>query len=203
MLPAGNENLTPRELFEVQNHSSTMEPIGCESFRDIYIPNNALVVLDIDDTVMRFKEMGRFWWRAREEELVLLHGAEKGKELVMREWIRGAHIYNPVLTDPEEFPLFLQRVFAAGAHLIFLTARGSDMRQLTEFQLTSCGVTVESEQVYFAREKGAALKAIVQSQGFKDVVFIDDMAHNVEDVMREVSGVAALQAYHFRKFAPY
>jgi hypothetical protein len=181
---------------------NTMNAIRCDTFRDIYIPNNSLVVLDVDDTVVLFKEMGRTWWAAREKELVLLHGAEKGRELVMREWVHGAHLHAPVLTDPEEFPRFLQRVFDAGAHLIFLTARSAELRQLTEFHLTSCGVEVKSENIYFARDKGAALKSIVCSGGFTEVVFIDDMEHNLENVERALKDVANLRTHHFVKHAP-
>jgi hypothetical protein len=178
-----------------------MEAIPCVSFKDVCIPNNSLVVLDVDDTVVRFEEMGRGWWAMRENELTLLHGKKIARDIVMREWIHGAHIYTPILTDPDEFPGFLQRVFDAGAHLIFLTARSEELRQLTEFHLTSNGINVQSSQIYFAREKGVALKSIVQSNGFSNVVFIDDMEHNLESVQKELSGVATLNVYHFHKFA--
>jgi hypothetical protein len=190
------------QLFETQNHTVPMNIVQTTSFRDICIPNNGLVVLDIDDTVMLFKEMGRAWWAEREAELTALHGPAKGRELVMREWVRGAHLYTPVLTDPDEFPRFLQCVFDAGAHLIFLTARSADLRDLTEFHLTSCGVRVESENVYFSREKGAALRRIVQTHGYHDVVFIDDMERNCESVLKEVADVASLHVYHFIRHAP-
>lgn len=178
-----------------------MNAIKTTSFRDICIPHNGLVVLDIDDTVMHFKEMGRSWWAVREAEMAALHGPAKGREIVMSEWVRGAHIYSPVLTDPDEFPLFLQRVFEAHAHIIFLTARSAELRDLTEFHLAGCGVTVESTDVYFARNKGVVLKAIVQSQGFTDVVFIDDMEHNCESVYKAIGGVTDLRVYHFTKYA--
>ena len=173
----------------------------CDSFRDIYIPNNALVVLDVDDTVMLFKEMGRAWWAEREAELIALHGPKVGRELVMRQWVHGAHLYTPVLTDPDEFPPFLDRLFAAGAHLIFLTARGADLRDLTEFQLTNCGIQVQSHNVYFSREKGDALRSIVLSQGFNTVIFIDDMEHNCESVYKSVADIADLRVYHFTRHA--
>ncbi len=177
-----------------------MNAIKTTSFRDICVPNNGLVVLDIDDTVMLFKEMGRGWWASRETELSALHGPAKGRELVMSEWVRGAHLYVPTLTDPEEFPRFLQRVFEASAHLIFLTARSADLRNLTEFHLTSCGVAVASENIYFSREKGVALRKIVLSHGAADVIFIDDMEHNCESVYKEVADVADLRVYHFTKY---
>lgn len=167
------------------------------SFREIQVPKDGLVVLDVDDTVMLFKEMGRAWWAEREAELIALHGPKVGRELVMRQWVHGAHLYTPVLTDPDEFPHFLQRVFNAGAHLIFLTARSEDLRDLTESHLSSCGVKVESKNVFFAREKGAALRSIVETQGFKNVVFIDDMEHNCESVYKEVREITELGVYHF------
>ncbi len=173
--------------------------IPIKTFRDVYIPPAALVVLDIDDTVMYFKELGRAWCAKAEAELTLIHGREKAREEVMRQWVIGAHVYKPILTDPDDFPAFLTRVFDAGAHLVFLTARSPDLRQLTEFHMSSCGITVESEQIYFSREKGAALKSIVRSGGFSQVVFIDDMEHNIESVLSELKGVAEVAAYHFQK----
>ena len=173
--------------------------IPIKTFRDVHVPPAALVVLDIDDTVMYFKELGRAWWAKAEAELTLIHGREKAREEVMRQWVIGAHVYKPILTDPDDFPTFLTRVFDAGAHLVFLTARSPDLRQLTEFHMSSCGITVESERIYFSREKGAALKSIVRSGGFSQVVFIDDMEHNIESVLSELKGVAEVATYHFQK----
>jgi hypothetical protein len=174
--------------------------IPIKSFRDVHVPTKALVVLDIDDTVMRFEELGRSWWAKKEAELTAIHGYAKAREEVMQQWVAGAHIYMPILTDPDDFPKFLTRVFDAGAHLVFLTARSADLRQLTEFHMTSCGIDVESERIYFSREKGATLKSIVGSGGFSKVVFIDDMEHNIESVLSELKGQAEVQAYHFQKY---
>jgi hypothetical protein len=162
------------------------------SFREVSVPPNSLVVLDIDDTVMKFEAMGRAWWAKKE--------AEVGRDETMRQWIENARAQTPVLIEPEEFPAFLKRVFDASAHLVFLTARSADLRELTEFHLTHCGIEVESHNVYFAREKGACLQSIVLSGGFKQVLFIDDMEHNVEDVLKSLSGVCEIQAYHFAKY---
>jgi hypothetical protein len=162
------------------------------SFREAAVPPNSLVVLDIDDTVMKFEHMGRSWWAKKE--------AEVGREETMRIWVENAYAQTPVLTEPEEFPAFLERIFAANARLVYLTARSPDLRELTIYQLTQCGVGVESHNVYFAKEKGECLKAIVQRGGFKQVIFIDDMEHNVESVVKELSGICEIQAYHFHKF---
>ena len=174
--------------------------IPIKTFRDVPVPTKALVVLDIDDTVMRFEELGRGWWAKKETELTKLVGKAKAREEVMREWVSGAHIYKPILTDPEDFPKFLTRVFDAGAHLVFLTARSAELRQLTEFHMSACDIAVESERIYFSREKGAAVKSIVGSGGFSKVVFIDDMEHNIESVLSELKGQAEVQAYHFQKY---
>ena len=176
--------------------------IPIKSFRDVHVPPSALVVLDIDDTAIHFKELGRGWWAKAEAELTMIHGREKAREEVMRQWVIGAHVYKPILTDPDDFPAFLTRVFETnGAHLVFLTARSPDLRQLTEFHLSACGIKIDSERIYFSREKGAALKPIVRSGGFSKVVFIDDMEHNIESVLTELKDVAEVQAYHFHKFA--
>ncbi len=161
------------------------------SFRDVPVPANSLVVLDIDDTVMKFEAMGRGWWAKKE--------AEVGRDETMRQWIENAYIQTPVLTEPEEFPAFLKRVFDAPAHLVFLTARSASLRELTEFHLTHCGIEVESHNVYFAREKGACLQSIVLSGCFKNVIFIDDMEHNVENVLNTVSHVCDVRAYNYKK----
>lgn len=181
-----------------------MLPTKIVSFAAVMVPQRALVVLDIDDTVMRFAELGRGWWRDREKELAAAYSSDVVRELVMREWIDGAHIYQPLLTDPDSFPQFLERLWAADAHLVFLTARHAELRKLTELHMSACGIEVETEQLIFARQKGGALKALVEAQGFKDVIFIDDMEHNLEDVGREVGAMAGveLQTFHFHKFAP-
>jgi hypothetical protein len=169
------------------------------AFKDVHVPAGSLVVLDIDDTVLYFKELGRQWWAKREREWTATHGYAHAREQVMREWIDGAHVYKPILTD-EEFPKFMCRALDVGAHIVFLTARSADLRALTELHMASCGIEVEPEQLYFSREKGAALKQIVRNKGFSKVVFIDDMTHNIESVLAEVCDVAEVDAYHFHKY---
>jgi hypothetical protein len=166
--------------------------VKLDSFRDVAIPPNSLVVLDIDDTVIKFEEMGRQWWAKKEEEV--------GRDETMRIWIENAHIFKPVLTEPVEIPAFLNRVCEADAHLVFLTARSAELRELTEFHLSSCGITVDSQHVYFSRQKGECLKSIVLSGGFKQVVFIDDMEHNVQAVLNALTEICHVSAYHFHKF---
>lgn len=163
-----------------------------DSFRDVDIPHASLVVLDIDDTVLKFEEMGRQWWANKE--------AEVGRDETMRIWVENAHIFSPVLTEPDEFPTFLQRIFTTQSRLVFLTARSVDLRELTELHLSNCGISIESQHVYFSREKGECLKSIVTTDGFKHVIFIDDMEHNVENVVKALAGVCDVSAYHFHKY---
>ena len=163
-----------------------------DSFRDVCVRPASLVVLDIDDTVMKFEEMGRHWWVKKE--------AEVGRDETMRIWVENAHIQVPVLTEPQEFPAFLQRVFDANAHLVFLTARSVELRELTLIQLTKCGIEIDSKNVYFSRDKGECLKSIVQAGGFTQVTFIDDMEHNVESVISALKDVCDVIPYHFHKY---
>ena len=148
------------------------------SFRDVEIPHNSLVVLDIDDTVIKFEEMGRNWWAQKE--------AEVGREETMRIWVENAHVFNPVLTEPKMVPEFIDRVCEAGAHLIFLTARSAELKTLTEFHLRSCGINTDIQKIYYSQDKGECLKSIVLTGGFKQVVFIDDMEHNIEAVLNSL-----------------
>jgi hypothetical protein len=177
-------------LFEVK---VSLKMAKLDSFRDVSIPPNALVVLDIDDTTLKFEEMGRQWWAKKE--------AEVGREETMRIWVENAHIFTPVLTEPYELPKFMNRMFEAGAHLVFLTARSAELRELTELHLSGCGISIDSQYVYFSREKGECLKSIVLSGGFKHVIFIDDMEHNVESVIKALEPVCSVAAYHFQACA--
>ena len=166
--------------------------VKLDSFRDVTIPPNSLVVLDIDDTVIKFEEMGRQWWAKKE--------AEVGRDETMRIWIENAHIQVPVLTEPHEFPSFLQRVFNANARLVFLTARSAELKDLTMIHLTKCGIEIDSQHVYFSRQKGECLKSIVQAGGFTQVTFIDDMEHNVESVICALTDVCDVLPYLFHNY---
>ena len=179
-----------------------MTSVPVSSFQDIHVPQNSLVVLDIDDTTIRFEELGRHWWAVREDELKKTHTHQEARDRVMTEWIEGARVFKPILTDPEGFPAFLERVLKASAHLIFLTARSADLRQLTELHMSSCGITVDAEKIYFSRDKGSTLRSIVESEGFSRVVFVDDMEHNLESVESALKGSIAVDTYHFHKYAP-
>lgn len=161
------------------------------SFNHVIIPRNSLVVLDIDDTVIKFEEMGRSWWAEKESQV--------GHDETLRIWIENAHVFNPVLTEPDAFPSFLQRIFDANAYLVFLTARCATLKELTMTHLTKCGINVAAHNVYFSRNKGECLKSIVQTGGFCQVIFIDDMEYNIESVITALKGLCDVTPFHYHK----
>ena len=158
------------------------------SFTDIPLHSGALYVLDIDDTVFYLEGLGKLWWRASE--------SVRGRAATIEEWIRLLPDSAASLTCPSVLD-FLERIRQVGAKLIFLTARRAELREVTERQLAACGIEVGSSDIYFNEKKGEALREILSVKSVREVVFVDDMEHNLESVRAALEGICKLDLFLF------
>ena len=83
--------------------------------------------------------------------------------------------------------------------MILLTARDPSLRAITEENLASCGINIQSDKIHFNEEKGKALREIIQTGGYSKVIFVDDIEKNLEDVAAELEGVCEFTLYHFQE----
>jgi len=156
------------------------------TFKEIPIQRNTLVLCDIDDTVIVFKELGKKWWRERFDYYYERNGDyEFSNQAVLKEWIHQIHKVKPVHVDETGFIDFMERIEATGSTIVFVTARSQDLADLTLKHLEHVGITPKLDVHYTNNlPKGDYIANVLDFDDFEHIVFIDDMEHNVNSVER-------------------
>jgi hypothetical protein len=156
------------------------------SFKQIPIQRNTLVLCDIDDTVIVFEKLGKKWWRERFEDYYERNGDyEFSEKAVLKEWIHQIHKQQPVHVDEDGFTDFVERIDATGSTLAFVTARSSDLFCLTLHHLKQVGITPKTDIHYTNNTpKGDYIANVLDFDDFEHVIFIDDMEHNIASVQK-------------------
>lgn len=165
---------------------------------DAAIPQGALVLLDIDDTVLHLEGLGKRWWQCTQSAYFDAKGCiAEARRRTLNDWIARVYAATPSLLDPEATRVFLQTLQSTQSDLVFLTARNAELREITAAQLTACGLG--GFPVLHSEAKGAAALEECRKRGARTVVFIDDMATNVADVLAHLvpPHVEAVHAYVF------
>lgn len=154
------------------------------NFAHVPIQKRTLYVIDVDDTVLFFREVSRTFWadgRPREEAL--------------EEWRRLVRTCTPIPTDPIFLAAFLERLEREESCLLFVTKRDFDLTALTRTHLSIVGVHVPYGIVCTSGSpKGKLVKWLWEGKYRKHcdkVVFVDDLLHNILDVQNEIPDVSA------------
>ena len=160
--------------------------LSVKSFKDIPIQRNTLVLCDIDDTVIVFEKLGKTWWRERFDDYYeRTHDYDLSDKEVLKEWVHQIQKNEPVQVDEAGFTDFMERINATGSILVFVTARTSDLADLTIAHLKQVGITPKTAIHYTNNEsKGDYIANVLDFDDFDHVIFIDDMEHNVNSVER-------------------
>lgn len=170
------------------------------NYSQIKIIPNSLVVFDIDDTIMHFPEMDKTWWKRRFDELFVLHqDYKKTDQYVLREWIHNAYNMDPQHIDEDEFFHLIDKLHANNCKIIFLTARGEQLRDITHEHFRKCNININNNDLYHNENKGDELKKIVFTRfpHIHDIIFIDDVKRNLDDVYNKLYQHKNLHLYHF------
>ena len=160
--------------------------LSVKSFKEIPIQRNTLVLCDIDDTVIVFEKLGKKWWRERFDDYYeRTRNYDISDQEVLKEWVHQIQKDEPVHVDEAGFTDFMERINATGSILVFVTARSSDLADLTISHLKQVGITPKTAIHYTNNEsKGDYIANVLDFDDFEHVVFIDDMEHNVNSVER-------------------
>lgn len=154
------------------------------NFAQLPVQKRTLYVIDVDETVLYFREIpGSFWDDGRP------------KEEALREWRTLVQSSEPIPTDPIFLPIFLERITHEESCILFLTARDFDLSALTQAHLSKVHVRVPFELVCTSGDpKGKLLKWLWKHKYSREcdhIIFIDDLLTNLEDVQRELPDASA------------
>ncbi len=159
------------------------------SFYQIPVTENTLVVLDIDETIMAFPNINKTWWRETYEKYFdSTNNKTAADNLTLEEWREYVRVNKPYLLDEKKFKKFLGEIESKSAQLVLLTARDPIMTEITQLHLSHCELSISPDQVIHDENKGDALARIVQSYPhITNIIFVDDFDKNLLSVKARFS----------------
>jgi predicted secreted acid phosphatase len=159
------------------------------SFFQVEISHKTLVVLDIDETILQFPGIHENWWHKKHKYYSDLIGGgaydhKTVNSLVYNDWLSYVTEINPTHTDERGLFNLFERVKESNSHIIFLTARFKDTKELTYSHLKHLGISGIPVHFTSMEPKGDHLNRIIDDKysHVKNIVFVDDMDHNLHSV---------------------
>jgi hypothetical protein len=155
------------------------------SFFEIKLERKTLVVLDIDDTIIKYSGMGKQWWKSTFESYYKIsQNYDKADKQTLNDWKIQISLAVPLHIDENGvFDLF-KRAKELECTIIFLTARNQSLETITYEHLKQLGI--EEIKIYFSPdvEKGITLDEIKNNdcQNYDDIIFVDDLHGNLVSV---------------------
>lgn len=154
------------------------------SFNQIPITENSLVVLDIDETIMAFPFITKSWWRETfEKYFAETNNKSQADNLTLHEWRVYVGKTRPFLLDETRLKKFLKEIEEKSCELVLLTARDKSMEEVTRVHISHCELDISPGQIIHNENKGDALAEIVQSYPeISSIIFVDDFEKNLASV---------------------
>ncbi len=159
--------------------------VTVQSFTQINISDNYLVVLDLDETIIKYEGICKQWWKDKFEHYYKIH---KDYDLVdslsSRDWKEHMKITLPSHTDKNGFYDLIERSKNMNCKIIIVTARDEGIKDITYKHLKYLNVT--NIDVYFVSggNKAKLIDKVINdnSEKYDNIVFVDDMDFNLKDV---------------------
>ncbi len=156
------------------------------SYDEIELKQNALLIFDIDETIMRFDGISRNWWINKLNEYYNIHqDHKKANDCALKEWIDHIKLNKAKLIDREKlFNIFSKALSEYNCEIIFITARHIDMKDMTEKHFEECDISEYIHKIYYNENKGILLKELLEDKykNHKDIIFIDDSIKKLENI---------------------
>jgi hypothetical protein len=168
-------------------------------FSDIHLSAKCLVICDIDETILKFFDINKEWWKKSFDKYYATSGDyDSACAESLKEWENYIDTYDPVLSN-EDFPIFLGKLKTLEAEVIFITARNGSLLSVTERHFHHLGLSFNEHKIFHIGEipKGEYLrdnlKLLINSTSL--VIFIDDYMYNLESVYEEFKN--RIEYYYF------
>lgn len=170
-------NIIIKKIKSMRKISSFLEIIDL-------ISDDTLVVLDIDDTIIKYKDATRTWWKSRYDHHSNLSNDQNVINLnVQLEWKNLIKISDPEFVDEVGLKQLYKKIKETrNTDLIYLTARDETIKQLTEQHFNFLDLEHISNINYTAGgNKGEHLENIIRQQypDKNNYIFVDDFEHNI------------------------
>jgi len=146
------------------------------NYDQIIISQKSLVILDIDETILKFEGIDYKWWENEKKE--------NSQENVYNKWIKYVTNNDPILLDQYQLFQLIKTIEDTNSKLIIVTARLEKNRELTIQHLEKCQIKIDSNYIYFTKQKGAIINNLITNEyvNYDNIIFVDDLESNIIDV---------------------
>ena len=169
------------------------------SFRSITLFQNTLIILDIDDTIIGYKEFNHTFFSDKIAHYKSLHGCDIiSVDFAVADWIEQVEKGTPYHMDEDGFNHLMNYITKTNSNHFFLTARNPNFRNITEKHLEDLNII--NSHVYYVsgKNKGEYLKNIIDKHPKYDhIIFVDDSEKNLLDMQKTFGNT--IELYHFIK----
>lgn len=160
-------------------------PILINSFYKVPIEPNSLIVIDIDETILKYDGICRRWWKERYDyHFCIYKNHDVADKMCENEWKNHIKVNFPSHTDREGFFDLIERAKKLNCKVILVTARDLQIKDITHEHLNYLDIT--GIEVYFSAggNKAHVIENTIKenNEKYNDIIFIDDMDHNLRDV---------------------
>ena len=147
------------------------------NYDQITILHKSLVILDIDETILKFDGINDEWWENEKKQ-------ENLQQDIYNKWIDYVTNNDPILLDQELLFKLIKIIEDTNSKLIIVTARLEENRKLTIQHLEKCQIKINSRDIYFTKQKGEIINKLLTNKYFdyNNIIFIDDLESNIIDV---------------------
>lgn len=159
-----------------------VEIIQIKKFEQVNLIPNSLVVIDIDDTLIKYDGIDFAWWKNKFNKYYsITKDFGLADTLANQDWIKLIEKCEPELVD-DCIHHFVESAKCKQCHIILLTARNNIIENLTREHLSK--VDLYFENIYFNENKGEELVKIVKQHysDCTDIIMIDDKEQNLIDI---------------------
>jgi hypothetical protein len=169
------------------------------SFRDVKIYDNTLIVFDIDDTVLGYKEFSHNYFHNQlkyHKKNISCNNTVMNN--AVNDWFNLVQKSTPHHMDEDGFYELMHKIHNNNSEHLFLTARNPRFKDITERHLHK--IKINHKNIYYVAggNKGEILKDIIKDYSeYNKLIFIDDMEKNLTDVYKTFGD--KIDLYHFVK----
>jgi hypothetical protein len=159
------------------------------SFDQIKLKRNSLVLSDIDETILRFDPIDGNWWRRQFDFHYQINKDYNAADTYASEkWIEIVTIHKPSHTDSIGFFRLIERIKRSDSCLEFVTARNTKLIPYTQKHFEDLNLNYMDWVVHHlsGKSKGQYIQSNFKLNEYDHVIFIDDLDNNLQSVLDNV-----------------
>ena len=162
------------------------------NFNQVYRDNNSLYVIDIDETILYYKNLNKTWLDNKKNELLKKYKSIEILDRLYQLWEIELHNNYPLATDYYGINNLINYCLNNNSDVILLTARNKRVENITKNHVDQ--ILEYKLPIFFAggRSKGKILKNIINRYYpyyYKNIYFIDDLEENCVSVEKEIPNI--------------